>query len=161
MNRTKKTAVLIAQHSRIGHIPRGFGQLVMGPVRGFLYGITLLFLLGTATFSFAGDPGVAWSNLSSKEKKVLNRYSNNWDKLSPREQKRLQKGAREWNHMNPDQRKRIRSKYDRFRQLPPAEQERLRRTHRWYKDLPQDQKTDLKKRWKNRSPEKHRTRRKK
>ncbi|MBW1772278.1 MAG: DUF3106 domain-containing protein [Deltaproteobacteria bacterium] len=148
-----------AGHCKMRHFPRIFRWFAMGPGWGFLVGMTLLFLLGTAMFSFAGDSGVAWSHLSSEEKKALNRYSNNWDRLSPGEQKRLQKGAREWTHMNPEQRKRIRSKYDRFRQLPPAEQERLRRTHRWYKNLPQDQKTDLKKRWKNRSPEKHRTRR--
>lgn len=150
-----------AKYCRRRHSPRGFRWLAVGPVRGFLCSMTLLFLLGTATLSFAEDPGVAWSNLSSEEKRVLNRYANRWDELSPKEQKRLQKGAREWTHMNPEQRKRIRSKYDQFRQLPPAEQERLRRTQRWYKDLPQDQKTDLKKRWKNRSPEEQHRRRKK
>ena len=84
-----KRTVMISNtgHCKVGHYPSGFRWIAISPVCGFLVIITLLFLLGTATFSFAGDSGVAWSNLSPEQKKVLNRYSNQWDKLREYEYK--------------------------------------------------------------------------
>lgn len=151
--------ILNKWHSMVAHHPWNFRWIAASPVRGFLVILVLLFLWGPTVCVFADDSGVSWSNLSSEERKVLRRYSKRWEKLSPSQQRRLQQGAREWTHMNPEQREHIRSRYDRFRQLPPAEQEKIRRTHRWYENLPQDQKTDLKRRWKKRSREDNRRRR--
>ena len=71
-------------------------------------------------------PGVAWSQLSGEQQKLLAPLEGKWATLPPEKQAALAKGATRWESMTPEQRARAKDRFQQWRELPPAEREQLR-----------------------------------
>ncbi|MBV1913573.1 MAG: DUF3106 domain-containing protein, partial [Cycloclasticus sp.] len=62
----------------------------------------ILILFGLMlTFSAQAENGLAWTELSKQQQRVLKRMQPKWDTLKPEQRRRFQKGANRWLTMTP------------------------------------------------------------
>lgn len=115
--------------------------------------------------------GVAWTQMTPDQKKVLQSFEKRWSKLPPQRQRRLAEGAARWGSMSPDERvqtrerfkkwqqlpeerrARVRERHAEFLALPPDEQARLRENYKRFQKLSPERRKQLRNRWRDATPE--------
>lgn len=121
--------------------------------------LALLALLSSAQ-AFASDPPhatlPAWEDLSPAQRdQLIAPVRERWN-AEPAQRARMLQHAKRWRQMTPDQRQHARHGLKRWEHLNPQQRAQMRALFERSRGLPQQQRDELKKRWRQMTPEQRR-----